>query len=140
MSRVTRFNAAIAALATAALVGCSDTMVQPTSQLRAPTGSPGRALITPVLSDVIVGTGTFANAVVPSNAGRATGAFWDNHSSDEGETFPTGLGCNIGFFAVGSISAGCINFGNVGSTPRRLRQLLRQRRRQPWLTGFHVRR
>ncbi len=88
---MTRFTAAIAALAAAALVGCSDSMVQPKVSLRSPAGSPGR-LITPVLSDVIVGTGTFANAINPTNVGRATGAFWDNHSSDEGNPFPYGTG------------------------------------------------
>jgi hypothetical protein len=97
-----------------ALAACSDSIVQPTVQ-RAPSASPGR-LITPVLSGVVVGSGTFANTISPSNAGRAVGAFWDNHSSDEGQPFPTGRVCNIGFFAIGTITPTC-NFTSPGSTP-----------------------
>jgi len=116
MSRFTRFTAAAAALATVALGACSDTMVEPPSAPRvAPAGGPN-AVITPVLSNVIVGSGSFANAINPSNAGRGTGAFWDNHSSDEGQPFWTGLNCNIGFFAIGSISGGCTAFGNPNNS------------------------
>jgi hypothetical protein len=60
--------------------------------------------------------GSFANAINPSNVGRATGAFWDNASADQ----VTGVtNCNVGFFATGAMDAGCINqaagtFANQG--------------------------
>jgi hypothetical protein len=115
MSRVKRFTAAVAALAAAGLVGCSDSMVQPTVSQRSPSGSPGR-VITPVLSDVIVTTtgGSFANPIVPTEAGRGAGAFWDNISSDDHD--PPVVKCNIGYFAIGTISPLC-NFTAPGSTP-----------------------
>ena len=117
MNSFTRFGAAAAALATLALAGCSDTMVQPTVNQRvAPAAGPNAVLI-PVLSDVIVGSnGAFTNTTAPANLIRsASTAFWDNHSSDEGIPPFTGRQCNIGFFAVGTITNDC-EF-NSGSSP-----------------------
>lgn len=52
--------------------------------------------------------GSFANAISPSNVTRVTGAFWDNHSDDR--NLGTGENkCNVGFFAVGTLDAGCNN-------------------------------
>jgi hypothetical protein len=50
--------------------------------------------------------GSFVNLAAPNNSGRATTEFWDNISADE-----TGANtsCNIGFFATGTLSAGCMN-------------------------------
>lgn len=50
--------------------------------------------------------GSFANAISPSNIGRATGAFWDNASADQNANASQ---CNLGFFAIGTMSAGCTN-------------------------------
>jgi hypothetical protein len=120
MNRTTGF-AAVAALATMALAACSDNMVQPPlSQRAAPTGV--NRLITPVLTDVIVGTGTFANAIQLTEAFRTTPgtAFYGNASSDDGNPWPNANHCNIGYFAQGTGSNFgpiCINYGHTGSTP-----------------------
>jgi len=114
MSRLTS-SIATAAFAAFALAACSDSPTQPAAARNVSISSPS-FVISPVLSGVVVGSGTFANAIVPTNVGRATGAFWDNHSSDEGQPFPTGLNCNIGFFAIGTISPGC-HFTVAGETP-----------------------
>jgi MYXO-CTERM domain-containing protein len=62
------------------------------------------------------GGGAFTNTISPGNTGRATGAFWDNASADQ-----TGAAsqCNLGWFATGTLSAGCLNqalgtFANQG--------------------------
>lgn len=110
-----RRNFAAAALAAVALAACSDSPTQPAAARSVDISSPS-FLITPVLSDVIVGSGTFANAIVPTEVGRATGAFWDNVSSDDGVFPPTTIHCNIGFFAIGTISPSC-HFTTAGSTP-----------------------
>jgi hypothetical protein len=62
------------------------------------------------------GGGAFTNAINPSNAGRATGWFWDNRSADQTVAAPE---CNVGFFAIGAMDAGCTNqaagtFANQG--------------------------
>jgi hypothetical protein len=115
MPRFISKNFATVAFAAVALAACSDSPTQPSAAHRLDISSPS-FLITPVLSDVIVGSGTFANAIVPTEVGRATGAFWDNVSSDDGNFPPTTKHCNIGFFAIGTISATC-NFTAAGSTP-----------------------
>jgi hypothetical protein len=114
MRRSTLYRAATVAIATVALAACSDSTTQPAAR-RLDISSPS-FVITPVLSDVIVGSGTFANAIVPTELGRATHAFWDNVSSDDGNFPPTTVHCNIGFFAIGTISPGCA-FTAPGSTP-----------------------
>ena len=62
------------------------------------------------------GGGAFTNTITPANAGRSVGEFWDNRSADQTSTATQ---CNAGFFAVGSLSAGCGNqasgtFANQG--------------------------
>src|SRR5512140_1910952 len=114
MSRLTG-SFATAALAAVALAACSDSPTQPAAARSIDVSSPS-FLITPVLSDVIVGSGSFANAIVPTELGRATHAFWDNVSSDDGVFPPTTVHCNIGYFAIGTISPSC-HFTTVGSTP-----------------------
>jgi hypothetical protein len=112
--RSPRSRAAASALAVVALAACSDSLTQPAAEHRLAISSPS-FVITPVLSDVIVGSGTFANAIVPTQVGRATGAFWDNVSSDNGG-FPSANHCNVGFFAIGTIGPTC-NFTAAGSAP-----------------------
>jgi hypothetical protein len=116
MRRLSTFAAAAATLATIALAACSDSIVQPTGSQRAAPAGGANLVITPVLSDAIVTTtgGSFANAIVPTEAGRGTGAFWDNVSSDDHD--PPTVKCNIGYFAIGTISPLC-NFTAPGSTP-----------------------
>lgn len=62
------------------------------------------------------GGGAFTNPINPTNAGRTNGWFWDNLSADQrvGATE-----CNVGFFAIGTLDAGCANqapgtFANQG--------------------------
>lgn len=60
--------------------------------------------------------GAFTNMAVPANVTRNVGAFWDNVSADNSGA---ATGCNVGFFAVGSLDAGCVNqtagtFANQG--------------------------
>lgn len=62
------------------------------------------------------GGGAFTQAINPSNAGRTNGWFWDNLSADQ---TVAATQCNVGFFAVGSLDAGCTNqtpgtFANQG--------------------------
>jgi hypothetical protein len=60
------------------------------------------------------GGGSFSGSITPTNAGRAAGWFWDNISAD-GQASQ----CNAGYFADGSMDAGCANqapgtFANQG--------------------------
>ena len=62
------------------------------------------------------GGGSFTQPISASNAGRASGWFYDNLSADK--TASTSA-CNVGFFAVGTLNAGCANqspgtFANQG--------------------------
>lgn len=62
------------------------------------------------------GGGAFTNPINPSNAGRTNGWFWDNLSADQRVAATE---CNVGFFAIGSLDAGCANqapgtFANQG--------------------------
>lgn len=62
------------------------------------------------------GGGAFTNAINPSNAGRTNGWFWDNLSADQ---TIAATECNVGFFAIGTMDAGCANqapgtFANQG--------------------------
>jgi len=52
------------------------------------------------------GGGAFTDPITASNATRTTGWFYDNTSADQ-----TGSAthCNVGFFALGTIDAGCKN-------------------------------
>lgn len=50
--------------------------------------------------------GTFANAIAANNSSRVATEFWDNLSAD---IAVGNLGCNIGFFAAGTLSPGCVN-------------------------------
>jgi hypothetical protein len=52
------------------------------------------------------GGGTFDQAIVPSNEGRASGWFFDNISADQSGAATE---CNVGFFAVGELDGGCLN-------------------------------
>lgn len=52
------------------------------------------------------GGGAFTQAINPSNAGRTSGWFWDNLSADQAVAATQ---CNVGFFAVGTFDAGCLN-------------------------------
>jgi hypothetical protein len=53
------------------------------------------------------GDGAFTNAINPSNGGRGPGGwFFDNISADEAVGASQ---CNVGFFAIGTMSAGCSN-------------------------------
>ena len=60
--------------------------------------------------------GAFTNMVVPTHATRTFGAFWDNASADKSGA---ATDCNVGFFAIGTLDAGCANqtpgtFANQG--------------------------
>jgi len=62
------------------------------------------------------GGGAFTNPINPSNAGRTNGWFWDNLSADQ---TVAATECNVGFFAIGTLDAGCTNqtpgtFANQG--------------------------
>ena len=62
------------------------------------------------------GGGAFTDPITASNAGRATGWFYDNTSADQSGA---ATHCNVGFFALGTMDAGCINqsagtFANQG--------------------------
>lgn len=62
------------------------------------------------------GGGAFTQPINPSNAGRTSGWFWDNLSADN---TVAATQCNVGFFAVGTLDAGCLNqtpgtFANQG--------------------------
>jgi hypothetical protein len=52
------------------------------------------------------GAGAFSGPIVPSNAGRTSGWFWDNLSSDQNGAASA---CNVGFFAVGTMDPDCSN-------------------------------
>lgn len=52
------------------------------------------------------GGGAFTQPIAPSNAGRASGWFYDNISADQSGSASQ---CNVGFFAVGTLDAGCLN-------------------------------
>jgi hypothetical protein len=52
------------------------------------------------------GGGAFTDAITANNTGRAAGWFYDNTSADR--TGSASL-CNVGFFALGTIQAGCAN-------------------------------
>ncbi|MES2522665.1 MAG: hypothetical protein V4617_08225 [Gemmatimonadota bacterium] len=63
--------------------------------------------VTPAVNDVIIRVGDpgeFTNPITPTNALRITGAFWDNLSADNNAST---INCNIGFYAVGTISPLC---------------------------------
>jgi hypothetical protein len=62
------------------------------------------------------GGGSFVSPVTASNAGRSVSWFWDNLSADN--TLGN-IQCNVGFFALGTMSGGCGNqaagtFANQG--------------------------
>ncbi len=64
------------------------------------------------------GGGAFTNPITPTNAGRTSAGtwFWDNISADQ---TVAATQCNVGFFAIGTLSPGCANeapgsFGNQG--------------------------
>jgi len=52
------------------------------------------------------GGGAFTNPINPTNTGRTLGWFWDNLSADQ---TVAATECNVGFFAIGTMSAGCTN-------------------------------
>jgi hypothetical protein len=52
------------------------------------------------------GGGAFTDPITASNAGRTTGWFYDNTSADRTASASQ---CNVGFFALGTIQAGCAN-------------------------------
>jgi hypothetical protein len=52
------------------------------------------------------GGGAFVNPITATNLGRDAGWFWDNGSSDARSGNPN---CNAGFYALGTLSAGCGN-------------------------------
>ena len=61
--------------------------------------------------------GSFTNAIVANNSGRALTEFWDNSSADVGASKVQA--CNVGFFALGTMALDCINvapgsFANQG--------------------------
>ena len=114
MSNLARYT--FAAAGVVALAACSDTTMAPVSRLSAPDQS--AAVINPALAGVIVGTGTFANPIAPTELGRTTPgiAFWDNPSSDDGNPWPNANKCNVGYFAVGTLGPVCLN-ATGGSTP-----------------------
>ena len=62
------------------------------------------------------GGGSFSQPIGASNAGRTSGWFYDNLSADN---TASASDCNVGFFAVGTLQAGCHNqspgtFANQG--------------------------
>jgi hypothetical protein len=52
------------------------------------------------------GGGAFTDAITANNTGRAAGWFYDNTSADRTASASQ---CNVGFFALGTIQAGCAN-------------------------------
>ena len=62
------------------------------------------------------GGGSFSQPIGASNVGRTSGWFYDNQSADQ---TASATECNAGFFAVGTMDAGCANqsagtFANQG--------------------------
>jgi len=62
------------------------------------------------------GGGAFTQPIAASNAGRTSGWFYDNLSADK---TAAASDCNVGFFAIGTMQAGCANqspgtFANQG--------------------------
>jgi len=120
--RITRCNAALAVLTALVAAGCSDSATSPTVAKLSPS-SPSFSLINTALPGVVLaGTdlGAFTNAINPTEATRLHGAFWDNVSSDDADFLTTKLiKCNVGYFAVGTISSACLesnapSFANKG--------------------------
>ena len=106
-------NRSLAALAVVALIaGCSDSALTGPTGDGAPSfgvGNQPQVLSVPTPAEVIVpGTpaGAFTNTIVADNSIRTTTEFWDNNSADD--PVPS-RGCNIGFFASGSILSTCRN-------------------------------
>ena len=64
-------------------------VIPPSSQVVVPIGDPG----------------SFTNAIVANNSGRATTEFWDNLSAD----VITTSNCNVGHWATGTLNADCDN-------------------------------
>lgn len=82
--------------------------------LMAVAGLLGPGALSAQVIDVLGGGGW--SAVTPNNSGRSTTEFWDNHSADKSGA---AVNCNVGFFAVGTMDAGCLNqsagtFANQG--------------------------
>jgi hypothetical protein len=102
---VHRFTPAICAVALGALAACDASQKSPTS---VDDASQVSALIASTNINTGSDAGDFVNAIAPTNAGRAFGAFWDNTSADLN---PVGgvEACNIGYYALGTMSGTCIN-------------------------------
>lgn len=99
---------ALIAVSVAVLSGCAaDRTTSPLS----PAGTQVSALVRSLSSAQVIvpgGTvGSFTNAISPDNSGRALTEFWDNLSADVGASRINA--CNIGFFAIGTLAADCIN-------------------------------
>jgi hypothetical protein len=82
----------------------------PLAQSSSTHGPSGDGLSVPLAS------GKFSNSILPARTGRDNGPFWDNVSDD---AFGSAQQCNIGYFAVGAMSPGCLHatpgsFANQG--------------------------
>jgi len=108
-----KLDRSLAALAAVAFIaGCSDSaMTGPTGD-GAPAfgvGNQVQVQAVPTPAQVVVpGTpaGAFTNTIVANNSIRTTTEFWDNNSADD--PLPS-RGCNIGFYATGTILSTCEN-------------------------------
>ena len=86
------------------LAACSPDSA-PTGTVSPSEGVSAKAAVTATAADVVLalgGGGVFNSPVLANESGYLTTEFWDNPSDDAGK-------CNIGFYAVGSIAAGCLN-------------------------------
>lgn len=88
----------------AALFAAACAEPAPTATVDPVAGSTPRASVTPTLTDIVVttGSGVFNSPLTVNTSGWSTTEFWDNASDDAGD-------CNVGFYAIGTISAGCTN-------------------------------
>jgi len=110
LSRTTRRGTtAFAALVLGILSACSNEQMDNAVL----THATPQAVANP--GDIVAGTdaGAFINAIVPTQATRNVGAFWDNISADGISPYPVSA-CNAGYFAVGLLPVTC---GNEISPP-----------------------
>ncbi len=85
------------------LAGCADSV--PTEMRTPDEAVTAKVAVAPTAADVVLalgGGGVFKRPVLANESGYLTSEFWDNPSDDVGK-------CNIGFYAVGTMGAACLN-------------------------------
>lgn len=85
------------------LAGCADST--PTATLDGTERVSAKAAVAPTDNDIVLtlgGGGVFTSPIQANESGHIGSEFWDNPSDDVGK-------CNVGFYAVGTIDATCVN-------------------------------